>query len=127
MTGSKEVLSDLKYQLLKISQVTIGDGSELKVLGHGKVVISPDLSIEKVLLVKSLSYNLLSVSQLTKCGYTVVFNKLHVTVLFTVSLKVGFVGFVEQGLYVVDFSKETTQVATCLMAKSDVGWLWHRV
>ena len=52
MTGSKEVLSDLIYQLLKVSHVTIGDGSELKVLGHVKVVISPDTSIEKVLLVE---------------------------------------------------------------------------
>ena len=45
MTGSKEMLDDLMYQLLKISQVTIGDGSQLKVLGHGKVVISLDVSI----------------------------------------------------------------------------------
>ena len=29
-------------------------------------------------------------------------------------------------MYVVDFSKETSSVATCLMAKVDVGWLWHR-
>ena len=64
MTGSKEELKDLKHQLLKFSQVTIGDGYQLKVLGHGKVVISPDVTIEKVLLVESLGYNLLSVLQL---------------------------------------------------------------
>jgi hypothetical protein len=126
MTGSKEVLDDLKYQLLKISQVTIGDGSELKVLGHGKVVISPDASIEKVLLVESLGYNLLSVLQLCECNFTVVFGRYHVLILHTISLKVAFVGFVENRMYVVDFSKETTHIATSLMAKSDVGWLWHR-
>jgi hypothetical protein len=114
------------YQLAKYSHVTIGDNCQLKVLGHGKVVISLDLSIEKVLLVESLSYNLLSSRQLCKCSYTVVFGLFHVAVLHTISLKVAFVGFVENDLYVVDFSKETTQVATCLMAKSDVGWLWHR-
>ena len=126
MTGSKEVLHDLKQQLIRFSQVTIGDGSQLKVLGHGKVVISPDVSIEKVLLVESLGYNLISVLQLCQCNYEVVFKLHHVLILHAVSLKVAFVGFVENNMYVVDFSKETTQIATCLMAKSDVGWLWHR-
>ena len=64
-------------------------------LRYGKVAISKDLSIEKVLLVESLSYNLLSVRQLCKCGYTVIFGVYHVTVLYTKSLKVAFVGFVE--------------------------------
>ena len=126
MAGSKEVLKDLKHQLLKSSQVTIGDGSQLKVLGHGKVVISPDVSIEKVLLVESLGYNLLFVLQLCECNYTVIFKSHQVLILHTVSLKIAFVGFVENGMYIVDFSKETTHIATCLMAKSDVGWLWHR-
>ena len=81
------MLDDLMYQLLKISQVTIGDGSQLKVLGHGKVVISPDVSIEKVLLVESLGYNLLSVLQLCECNYTVVFKIHHVLILHTFLLK----------------------------------------
>src|SRR5664279_5716406 len=126
MIGSKDMVNDLMYQLTKVSHIIIGDNTQLKVLGHGKVVISPDMSIEKVLLVESLSYNLLFVRQLCKCNYTVVFGKFHVSVLHTISLKVAFIGFVENDLYVVDFSKETTQIATCIMAKSDVGWLWHR-
>src|SRR5664279_2790327 len=107
MIGSKDMVNDLMYQLTKVSHIIIGDNTQLKVLGHDKVVISPDLSIEKVLLVESLSYNLLSVRQLTKCGYTVVFGIFHVTILHSISLKVSFVGFVENDLYVVDFSKET--------------------
>ena len=58
MTGNKEVLHDLKQQLIRFSQVTIGDGSQLKVLGHGKVVISPDVSIDKVLLVESREHQM---------------------------------------------------------------------
>jgi len=126
MTGSKEVVKGLLNQLLTFSHVTVGNNARLKVLGYGNVVITPELSIEKVLLVESLSYNLLSVGQLCNVGYTVIFNKHHVTILFTQTLKVAFVGFRVNGLYVVDFSKETTQIATCLMAKSDKGWLWHR-
>ena len=83
------------------------NNARLKVLGYGKVVITPELTIEKVHLVESMSYNLLSVMQLCKAGYTVIFNKYHMTILFTKSLKVGFVGFVENDLYVVDFSKKT--------------------
>ena len=105
------------------SHVTVGNNARLKVLGYGKVVITPELSIDKVLLVESMSYNLLYAMQLCKIGYTIIFNHYHVTILFTKSLKVAFVGFVENDLYVVDFSKETTQIATCPMAKSDKGWL----
>ena len=123
MTGSKELVKDLLKQLLSFSHVTVGNNARLKVVGVGKVVITPELSIEKVLLVESLSYNLLSVGQLCNAGYTVIFNKYHVTILFTQTLNVAFVGFRENGLYVVDFSKETTQIATCLMAKGDKGWL----
>ena len=90
------------------------------------MVISPDVSIEKVLLVESLGYNLLSVLKLCQCNYEIVFKLHHVLILHVVSLKVTFFGFVENNMYVVDFSKETTHIATCLMAKSDVGWLWHR-
>ena len=119
MTGSKELVKGLLKQLHTFSHVTVGNNARLKVLGYGKVVITPELTIEKVLLVESMSYNLLSVMQLCKAGYTIIFNRYHVTILFTKSLKVAFVGFVENNLYVVDFSKETTQIATCLMAKSD--------
>ena len=37
-----------------------------------------------------------------------------------------FVGHVEGDIYVVDFSKESSHLKTCLMAKAGVGWLCHR-
>jgi hypothetical protein len=46
-----------------------------------------------------------------------------VVLLWRKSLNVAHVGHVENSLYVIDFSKETTKAATCLMAKVDVGWL----
>jgi hypothetical protein len=36
------------------------------------------------------------------------------------------VGHVEDNLYMVDFSKESISSLTCLIAKVDEGWLWHR-
>src|SRR3954466_6504107 len=49
-----------------------------------------------------------------------------VTVMWSKTLKVSFVGDVEDDMYVVDFSRVPTKTAICLMAKVDVGWLWHR-
>jgi hypothetical protein len=51
---------------------TFGDNSQGNVLGHGKSAITTEHSICKD-LVKSLDYNLLSVSQLYVMGYNCLF------------------------------------------------------
>ena len=43
-------------------QVTFGDNSKEKMVGLSKVAITKDLSISNVLLVDSLSFNLLSIA-----------------------------------------------------------------
>jgi hypothetical protein len=43
--------------------ITFGDNSQGKVIGHGRIAITTEHSISKV-LIESLDYNLLSVSQL---------------------------------------------------------------
>jgi hypothetical protein len=70
-------------------------------------------------------YNLLFVSQLANMGFASFFDLGIVVLLWSSSLKVAFVGLVENGLYVIYFSKKVTKAATCLMAKVDVGWIWH--
>ena len=59
-------------------------------------------------------------------GFATFFDLDTVTLLWSKTLKVAFVGLVENGLYVVNFSERPTKTATSLMAKVDVGWLWHR-
>ena len=44
----------------------IADGSLLKVVGIGSIVLSNDLTLNYVLLVPNLDYNILSISKLTK-------------------------------------------------------------
>ena len=51
-----------------------GDASTSKVLGLGKVAIAQDLSIEKVMLVDSLAYNLLSVRQFALMRFATFFD-----------------------------------------------------
>jgi hypothetical protein len=72
-------------------------------LGLGKVVISQDLSIEKVMPVQALAYNLLSVRQLALMGFATFFDLDTVALLWSKNLKVAFVGHVENVLYVVNF------------------------
>jgi hypothetical protein len=42
--------------------ITLGDNSQGQVLGFGKIAMTTEHSISKVLLVESLDYNLLSIS-----------------------------------------------------------------
>lgn len=51
--------------------VTFGYNSKGKVIGLGKVTIAKDTSIKDAVLVESLGYNLLSISQLTDVGFYV--------------------------------------------------------
>ena len=124
MTGSKDMLVDVKPNSFNTC-VTYGDGSSSKVLGLGKVVVSPDTTIVDVMLVETLSYNLLSIAQLASMGFATFFDVGIVVLLWSKTLTVAFIGHVENGLYVVDFDKKPTKAAKCLAAKTDVGWLWH--
>ena len=121
--GSKDLVVDVHKVSSMPNNVGWGDASPSKVLGLGKVVISHDLTIEKVMLVESLAYNLLSVCQLALMGFATFFDIDIVALLWSKTLKVDFVGHVENGLYVINFSARPTKTATCLMDKVDVGWL----
>ena len=60
--------------------VTFGDNSKGKVVGLGKVAITKDLSISNVLLVESVSFNLLSIAQLYDLGLICTFSDSEVIV-----------------------------------------------
>jgi hypothetical protein len=125
MSGIKELVKELRIDPSSAGYVTYGDSSRSKVLGLGKVVISQNVTVEDVMLVETLSYNFLSIAQLVDMGFATFFDVGIVVLLWSKSLKVAFVGHVENSLYVIDFSEKVTKAATCLMAKVDMGWLWH--
>jgi hypothetical protein len=108
------------------SSILYGNNECGKVLGSDKVVFAKDITLDTVLLVETLGYNLIYVHQLAICGFDTTFSLHYVKVFRSDNLKVAFFGHVKNILYVVDFSKESTHLLTCLMAKADVGWLWHR-
>jgi hypothetical protein len=125
MTRSKKIILEMRPNADNII-VTYRDMSQSEVLGLGKVVVAPDISLVDVMLVETLGYNLLSVCALGKMGFAIFIDYDIVVLLWSKSLKVTFVGHIENNLYVVDFSGKTTTSAMCLFGKADVGWLWHR-
>ena len=96
------------------------------VIGLGKVAITLEYSITNVLYVYSLSYNLLSVSQLCEMGFNCLFTDKDVKVFRRKDSSIVFTGHLKNKLYLVDFNKSKANLETCLVAKSSMGWLWHR-
>src|ERR1044071_73336 len=96
-----------------------------KVLGLVKVAISKDKHIDKVMLIQSLGYNLMSISKLCDMGMLVLFSASRSVVFSQDDYTFVFEGFRKGDLYIVDFSSGPA-VSTFLMAKATFGWLWHR-
>jgi transposase InsO family protein len=124
MTGEKKMITS--YVKNKDSQDTIifGDGNQGKVKGLGKIAITSEHSISNVFLVESLEYNLLYMSQLCNMGYNCLFTNIDVSV-FRSDGSLAFKGVLDSKLYLFDFSKENANLDACLIAKTNMGWLWH--
>ena len=73
-------------------------------------MVAHDISLVDVMLVETLGYNLLSVRALGKMGFAVFIDNDIVVLMWSKSLKAAFVGYVENVLYVVDFSGKPLQV-----------------
>jgi hypothetical protein len=125
MTGEKNMFTYVKN---KDSHDTIifGDGNQGKVKGIGKIAITTEHSISNVFLVESLGYNLLSVSRSCHMGYNCLFTNVDVTVFRRSDGSLAFKGVSDDKLYLVDFTKESANLDACLLAKTNMGWIWHR-
>jgi hypothetical protein len=125
MTGENKMFTSFKWNKTTSDSITFGDRSQNKVLGHGKIAITTEHSISKV-LVESLDYNLLSISQLYEMSYNSLFTNKGVTVFRRSDGSFAFKGVVRGKLYLVDFVPEEVELDKCLIAKRNMGWLWHR-
>ena len=94
--------TDLSPSHLK--HITYADKGKSKVLGLGKVAISKDEHMVKVMLVESLGFNLMCVSMLCDLDMVVVFGKFCCLVLMESDNSKVFEGFRKGDLYIVDFS-----------------------
>nr|ACR34129.1 unknown [Zea mays] len=80
MTGEEDMFHSLQLTQ-EAQEIVFGDSDKSKVIGIGKIHISDQQSLSNVLLVDSLSYNLMSVSQLCGMGYNCLFSDVDVKIL----------------------------------------------
>jgi hypothetical protein len=106
--------------------IMFGNNSERNVHGYGKIAITTDHSILKVLLVDPLDYNLLSVSQLCEMCYNCLFTNKGVIIFRRSDGFYAFSGILKGKLYLVNFYPEELELDKCLIAKTNMDWLWHR-
>jgi hypothetical protein len=106
--------------------ITLGDNSQCQILGFGKIAITTEHSISKVLPVESLDYNLLSVSQLCEISYNCLFTDKGVTVFRRSDGFFACKGVLRGKHYLVDFIPKEVELNRCLIIKTNMGWLWHR-
>jgi hypothetical protein len=126
ITGEKRMFISFEKNECESNCITFGDNSHGQVLGFGKIAITTEHSISKVLLVESLDYNLLSVSQLCERGYNYLFTIKGVTVFRRSDGSFAIKGVLRGKFYLVDFIPEEVELDRCLIAKTNMGWLWHR-
>jgi hypothetical protein len=125
-TGNERMFTSIDNEGLECDNITFGDNSKYKVKGLGKIAISNNLSISYVLLVESLSYNLLSVAQLCDPGLICKFSPKDIIITSIKSDELIFKEFHYGNLYLVVFSSNDASLSTYLFTKSSKGWLWHR-
>jgi hypothetical protein len=125
MTGEKNIFTFFEENDCSSDTIMFGDNSEERVLGYGKIAITTDHSISKLLFVDSLD-NLLSVSQLCEMCYNYLFTINGATVFRRCDGSYAFSGILKGKFYLVDFNPEELELDKCLIIKINIGWLWYR-
>jgi hypothetical protein len=125
MTGEKKMFTSYVKNQDSHYTIIFGGGNQGKVKGIGKIAITTEHSISNVILVEWLGYNLLSVSQLCHMGYNCLFTIVDVIVFIRSDGSLAFKSVSDAKLYLVDFTKENVDLDACLLAKTNMGWLWH--
>jgi hypothetical protein len=126
MMEERMMFTSFKKNDCKSDYITFGDNSQGKVLGFSKIAIATEHSISKVILVESLDYNLLSISQLYEMGYNYLFTDKGVTVFTRNDGSFIFKSVLRGKFYLMDFIPEEVKLDRCLITKTNMGWLWHR-
>jgi hypothetical protein len=101
--------------------ITFGDNSQGQVLDFGKISITTEHSISKGILIESLDYNLLFVSQLCETGYNCLFTDKGVTIFMRSDGFFAFKGVLRGKLYPMYFIPEEVKLDRCLITKTNMG------
>jgi hypothetical protein len=126
MMGERRMFTSFEKNECESDCITFGDNRQGQVLGFGKIAITTEHSISKFLLVESLDYNLLSVSQLCERSYNCLFIDKGVTVFKSSDGSFAFNDVLRGKLYLVDFIPDEVEFDRCLIVKTNMGWVWCR-
>jgi hypothetical protein len=121
MRGERRMFTSFEKNKCESDCITFGDNSQGQVLGFGKIAITTEHSISKILLVESLDYNLLSISQLCERGYNCLFTDKGVAVFRRSDGSFAFKCVLRGKLYLVDFITEEVELDRCLITKINMG------
>ena len=123
MTGNRNKFSNLK--LFDGGNVKFGDKSKGKIVAIGTIKVSLSLSINDVLLVKGLKYNLLSISQFSDKGYKVIFDSDICSIEKKDTNQVVLTGKRNQNVYTCNLNNTVPSIK-CFVASEQSTTLWHR-
>jgi hypothetical protein len=105
MTGNARMFNSINTSCNdRYDSITFGDNGKGQVKGLGKIAIFNDMSISNVLLVESLNFNLLPVTQLCDLGFKSIFEVDDVEIISVDGSNLIFKGFRYEKLYLVDFN-----------------------
>ncbi|WJZ83066.1 hypothetical protein VitviT2T_002777 [Vitis vinifera] len=133
MTFDSRQVSPLRPSSQKI--VSTANGNTTPVIGKGSLTLTDTLNLDSVLVVPSLDYNLLSVSQITAALSCIVIFWPEFCVIKDIQTRQTIGCGIKQGkLYYLDLqSKDSNKLQQALMADGSEGekkkseiWLWHR-
>jgi hypothetical protein len=121
MTGERRMFTSFEKNECESDCITFDDNSQGQVLCFDKIAITTKHSISKVLLVESLDYNLLPVSQLYEMSYNCLFTDKGVTIFRRSDGSFAFKDVLRGKLYLVDFIPEEVKLDRCLITNTNMG------
>mgnify|MGYP003343774239 CR=1 FL=1 len=122
MTGDKNLLMDAPLSPSHLKHIIFADKGKSQVLGLGKVAITKNKHMDKVMLVESLGFNLMSVSMLCDLDMVVVFGKYRCVVIMEADNSKVFEGFRRGDLYIVDSLQDHNQPCAYLQKLQKGGY-----
>ena len=122
MTGNKNLLTGLHPHAT--SYVTFGDGAKGEIKEISKLNFPGVPNLDNVLLVKGLTANLISISQLCDQGLTVNFTKIE-CLITNKENEVIMKGVRSKDNFYMWSSQETSYSSMCTLAKEEELKIWH--
>ena len=105
--------------------VTYGDNNKGKILGVGKVGMTPSTSIDNVLYVQGLKHSLLSISELCDKENEITFDSNACIIEGKEDNVIKFIGHRVNYIDMINLDDISSNVQ-CLITKEEDSWLWHR-